>query len=67
MSILEKNNNAVNLEALLDNVLADVKDGRLTKDEVKAGLTAMIGFIDKGDEVRAVQWLRQGRSLMKAK
>lgn len=67
MSILEKNNNAVNLEALLDNVLADVKDGRLTKDEVKAGLTAMIGFIDKGDEARAVQWLRQGRSLMKAK
>ncbi len=64
MKILATEQNVANLDALLEHVLTDVIDGKLKKDDAKAGLAELIHCIDNGNMSGAELWLAQGRKIM---
>lgn len=65
MKILATEQNVANLDALLEHVLTDVINGKIKKDDAKAGLAELIHCIDNDSVDGAELWLAQGRKLMR--
>jgi hypothetical protein len=55
-----------NMDAFLGHVLDDYKAGVITKAEAVGGLAHVIAAIDKGNYGEAINWLEQGRNLIRS-
>lgn len=61
--VLSTNQDASNLDAFIEHVLNDVKNGSLNVIDAKAGLAELIHLIDNRSDGARV-WLEQGRKII---
>ena len=54
-----------NMDAFLNHVLEDFKNGELTKAQVAGALTQIIAAIDTGNYGDAIHWFEQGRKVIR--
>ena len=54
-----------NMDIFLGHVLDDFKSGALSKGAAVSGLAHVMAAIDKGNYGEAVNWLQQGRKLIR--
>lgn len=54
-----------NMDAFLNHILEDFKNGELTKTQVTGALTQIIAAIDIGNYGEAIHWFEQGRKVIR--
>ncbi len=55
----------LNMEAFLNHVLDEYKNGKLPKDKAVSGIAHVITAVEAGDYSEARAWFMQGRALIR--